>query len=141
MIKKIIAALSFFLILLNSIAVNAEDGKYVQIFDPKQAKVVKAVEVNQEIQDIVVKWITNIQGRHGKMDPITDDGYAVKVPLDPEVKVNSTWLNANVKEVYIIIPEKEPPFLGIFIKEDILIYYLFEGDIDMLSKSLDFKLK
>jgi len=141
MLKKILAALCFSLILLNSISVNAVEGKYVQIFDPKQNKVVKAVEVNPQIRNIVMNWMSNIQGIQGKIDPITDDGYAVKVPLDPEVKVNSKWLNANVHEVYILIPEKERPFLGIFINENRIIYFTFDGDIDMLSKSLDFKLK
>jgi len=141
MLKKVLAALFLTLILLNSIYVNAEERNYVEIFDPKQNRVVKVVEVSPQIQNIVENWVANIQGIVGKFDPITDDGYAVRVPLDPSVKVHSRWMNARVHEVYIIIPEKASPFLAIFVKENKLIYYIFKGDIDELSKSLDFKLK
>jgi len=141
MIKKLVTLLSFCFILLFPIYANANDFKYIEIFDPKQNKVVKVVQSNPEIQNMVTTWITNIQGIYGKNDPATDDGYALRIPLDPAVTVDCKWLNATVSEVFIIIPEKEPPFYGIFLNENKLMFYPFNGDIDMLSKSLDFKLK
>jgi hypothetical protein len=101
---------------------------------------VKVVQLNPEIQSMVTKWITNIDGIYGKLDPTTDDGYAVRVPLDPAVDVHNKCLNAVVGEVYIIIPEKELPFYMIFEDENKLTCFLFNGNIDALSKSLDFKL-
>jgi hypothetical protein len=56
---------------------NAEDFKYVEIFDPKQDKVVKVVQSNAEIHSIIGSWIKNLQGIYGKSDPLTDDGYAI----------------------------------------------------------------
>jgi len=141
MLKKLVTLLSFCFILLFPIYANAHDFKYIEIFDPKQNKVVKVVQSNPEIQNMITSWITNIQGIHGKIDPATDDGYALRIPLDPAVNVNCKYLNATVSEVYIIIPEKDPPFYGIFLNENKLMFYQFNGDIDMLSKSLDFKLK
>ncbi|WP_411682907.1 hypothetical protein [Clostridium thailandense] len=141
MIKKIPIVIFLFIILLYSTVVYAEGFKYVEIFDPKQNKVVKVVQVNEELHNVVANWIKNINGIYGKNDPLTDDGYAIKIPLDPAVKVRGKSLNALVNVVYIIIPENDPPFFMIFEDENKLCCFPFNGNIDMLSKSLDFKLK
>ncbi len=140
MIKKLIIIVSFLLMFLQSRYALAQDFKYVEIFDPKQDKVVKVVQSTPQIQNMVGKWIQNINDIYGKNDPVTDDGYAIKVPLDPAIKVNSDSLDAAVSEVYIIIPEHEPPFYIIFDNENRLSYYPFNGDINILSKALEFKL-
>lgn len=139
MIKKLLVVLSLFVILLHSTCVNAEGFKYIEIFDPKQDKVVKVVQSNPQIQDMITSWITNLEGLY-KNDPATDDGYVVRIPLDPLVKVNCKSLNALVSEVYILIPENEPPCYLIFEDENKLLSLPFNGDIDKLSKILDFKL-
>lgn len=141
MLKKLLIALVFLHILLFSIYVNAQDFKYVEIFDPKQNKVVKIVQLNEQTQNMVTSWIMNIEGIYGKNDPATDDGYVVKIPLNPAVKVHCKTLNTLVSEVYILIPESDPPFYMIFEDENKLVCYPFNGDIDMLSKNLDFDLK
>lgn len=140
MTRKLAIIFSFFFILLHSIPVKSDGFRNVEIFDPKQDKVVKAVQSNPEIQKMVTEWITNIDSI-GRNDPATDDGYAVKIPLDPAVEVHNRMLNAKVSEVYIIIPKKEPPAFLIFETESRLMSYHFNGDIDKLSKALDFKLK
>jgi hypothetical protein len=142
MIKKILIALSLIVILLTSIDVKAETFTYVEIFDPKQDKVVKVVQSNPQIQDMVTSWITNIEGIY-KNDPATDDGYVVKIPLDPIVKVNSKALKASVSEVFILIPEKDPPCYLIFEDENksVLSSFIFNGYIDRLSNILGFELK
>jgi hypothetical protein len=142
MFKKLIVALSFIVILLHPLFINAEGFTYVEIFDPKQDKVVKVVQSTPQIQEMVTSWITNIEGIY-KNDPATDDGYVVKIPLDPIVKVNSKALKASVSEVFILIPEKDPPCYLIFEDENksILSSFLFNGDIDKLSNILDFRLK
>jgi hypothetical protein len=139
--KKISIVVVLLIILFHSTVVHAEEFKYAEIFDPKQNKVVKVVQLNTEIHDMVARWIKNIEGIYGKNDPISDDGYAIKIPLDPTVKVEGKWLNALVNEVYIIIPENDPPFFMIFEDENKLCCFPFNGNIDTLSKSLDFKLK
>ncbi|MBU3161572.1 hypothetical protein KPL37_17840 [Clostridium frigoris] len=45
-----------------------------------------------------------------------------------------------VSEVYILIPENEPPCYLIFEDENKLLSLRFNGDIDKLSKILNFKL-
>lgn len=140
MTKKIVVVLSFLFIFIESLYVNAQDFKHIEIFDPKQNKVVKVVQSTPEIQNIIASWVKNIQYMYGKIDPITDDGYAIKVPFDPAVKVHCHALTATVNEVYIIIPETEPPFYIIFEDKNNVSCYVFNGDINMLSNILDFKL-
>jgi hypothetical protein len=139
MIKKLFFLLSSFLIFFYSIAPCAEDFKYVEIFDPKQDKVVKVVQINLQIQDMISCWIKNVDGLY-KNDPATDDGYVVKIPLDPVVKAECAALNTLVSEVYILIPKNDPPCYLIFENENSLLSFPFNGDINKLSKILDFKL-
>lgn len=141
MFKKLLIALSFIGILLHSVFVNAQDFTYVEIFDPKQDKVVKVVQSSPQIQEMITSWINNIEGIY-KNDPATDDGYVVKIPLDPIVKVNSKALKASVSEVFILIPEKDPPCYLIFedVNKSVLSSFIFNGDIDKLSDILNFKL-
>ena len=130
-----------FIILISSTVINAEEFQYAEIFDPRQNKVVKEVQMNSEIQNIVVCSIKDVNRLYGKSNPITDDGYAIRIPLDPAVTVNGKWLTIVASEVYIIIPEKDPPFFLIFEDIDKLSCFPFNGDIDALSKALNFKLK
>ena len=141
MIKKIPVAIILLILIMCSTVVHAEGFKYVEIFDPKQAKVVKVVQSNSEINNMVSTWIKDIDGMYGKNDPVTEDGYAIKIPLNPSVKVQGKWLNTLVNEVYIIIPENDPPFFMIFENKDKLSCFPFKGDINTLSKILDFNLK
>lgn len=62
----------------------------------------------------------------------------VKIPINSSVKVNNNWLNAEVDNLYIIVPENTPPFLMIFEKEDKLSCFISKGDMDLLSKAMDF---
>lgn len=141
MIKKAPIVIFLFIMTLYSTVIYADKFKYIEIFDPKQDKVIKVVQSNTEINNMVTNSIKNINGIYGKNDPLTDDGYAVKIPLEPAVKVRGKYLNALVNEVYIIIPENDTPFFMIFEDENRLCCFPFTGDIDMLSKSLDFKLR
>ena len=141
MVKKTLTVIILLIMLMHSTAIRAEEFKYAEIFDPKQEKVVKVVQLNTEIHNMIASWIKNVEGLYGKNDPITDDGYAIRIPLDPAVKVQGEWLSAIVNEVYIVIPENEPPFFMIFETENKLSCFLFNGDIDRLSKVLNFKLK
>ena len=139
--KKILAIIFLFIILLNSAVVFAEGFKYVEIFDPKQDKVVKVVQLNDEIHNMVVSLIEDLDSIYGKSNPLTDDGYAIRVPIYPAVKIQGKCLNALVDNVYIIIPENDVPFFMIFEDENKLLCYPFKGNINTLSKILNFQLK
>lgn len=141
MSKKVLTTMFLFIMILNPKIIFAERPINIEIFDPKQDKVVKVVQMNKVINNMVISWVNGINGINGKNDPVKDDGYAIKFPLDHPVRVQNKWLNAIVKEVYLIIPEKDPPFLMVFENENRLICFPFTGNITELSKVLDFKLK
>ncbi|MCJ7690085.1 MAG: hypothetical protein MUO60_12285 [Clostridiaceae bacterium] len=141
MAKKISLIMLLFIILMSSTVIHAEEFQYAEIFDPVQNKVVKKVQMNSEIQNIVVCSIKDVNGLYDKSNPITDDGYAIRIPLDPAVKVHGKWLNTVASEVYILIPKNDPPFFLIFEDIDKLSCFPFNGDIDALSKALNFNLK
>lgn len=139
MTRKFIVLLLICVIFPYVLCVDAQNS-YAEIFDPKQNKVVKAVQMNPEIHAMVSGWIANIDGIYSRLNPVTDDGYAVKIPLEPAVDVHSKWISAAVSEVYIIIPEADPPFYLIFDDGKKATCYPFNGDVNMLSKALGFKL-
>lgn len=140
MIKKTSILVFLLIMLFNSTTIRAEEFKYAEIFDPKQNKVVKVVQLNAEIHNMVTSWLNDIDGIYGKFDPISDDGYAIRIPLDPAVRVQNKWVNTLVNEIYIIIPEKNPPFFIIFEDENKLLCFPFNGDISRLSNCLNFNL-
>ena len=141
MSKKILVVMFLFTILLHATVASAIGFNYVQIFDPKQDKVVKVVQVNDEIYNMVVRSIRNVDVLYVKINPLTDDGYAVRVPMNPAVRVQGKCLNALIDNVFIIIPQHNIPFFMIYEDHKKLFCFPFKGDVDALSKILDFKLK
>jgi len=141
MTKKVPVIIFLFIMIMHTIVISAEGFKYAEIFDPKQDKVVKVVQINTDIHNKVASWIKNVDNIYGKNDPLTDDGYAIRIPLYPAVKLSGKFLKTLVHEVYIIIPKSEPPFFMIVENEARILCFPFNGDIDELSKVLDFKLK
>ncbi|MBU3154225.1 hypothetical protein [Clostridium estertheticum] len=141
MSKKVLIVMSLFIMLLHSTVASSIGFKYVQIFDPKQDKVVKVVQLNDEIHNMVVSSIKDVDSLYPKSKPLTDDGYAIRVPIYPAVKVHGKCLNALVDNVFIIIPQHDAPFFMIFEDDNKLLCFPFKGNVNALSKILDFKLK
>ncbi|MGN9165708.1 hypothetical protein ACTNDY_10590 [Tissierellaceae bacterium HCP3S3_D8] len=141
MIKKFLTISILFIVLLNLQVIRAEEYQYIEIFDPKQDKVIKVIKTDKEINNMVADWIDQIDGIYTKINPIEDDGYAIRFPLDPAIQVENKWLNTIVEELYLIVPEKNPPFFIIFETENKPVCFLFTGDISKLSDVLEFNLK
>jgi hypothetical protein len=141
MTKKVLAMLILLIIFLPSIPISAKGSPCAEIFDPKQNMVVKSVQVDSEIYDMVKSWVKSIDNFCGKISPVAVEGYKVRIPLVPPIKVNKQSLNAEVSEVYIIVPQDKPPFFMIFEDKNKPSYFKFYGNIDSLSKALDFKLR
>ncbi len=64
---------------------HAEVYQQIEIINPVQEKVVKVVEWNKDINNMVVGWINGIDGSYSVNDPIKDDGYAMKFPINPSI--------------------------------------------------------
>jgi hypothetical protein len=136
---KRIAVVLLILIFFSKCA-YAADFKYIEVFDPKQNKVIKVIQLNDEFQKLATGYLQGIYSIYGKLEPFPDNGYAVKIPLDPAVKVNKgILLNSLVNEIYVIIPEDGPLFMAVFENENKLMCFCFEGDKNLLMKKLDIK--
>lgn len=131
----------FFIIILHSQFIDAKRENNIEIFDPAQNKVIKKIQMDKKVENMVVDWINNIEDICLELNPITDDGYAIRFPLKSSIVVQNKWLNTNVREVYLLIPETRSPFLIIFGEENSPLCFSFIGDIDKLSKILDFELQ
>lgn len=127
--------------LLCSGPVYTEGHKKIEIFDPGQNKVVKRVEMTGEIRDMVINWINNIKDIYPNTNPIKDDGYAIRFPLEPAIEVKNKWIDVKAREIYLLVPDKDPPFFMIFENENSFMCFPFNDSLGVLSSLLDFRLK
>jgi|SRR5690625_2959513 len=139
MIKKYLVVLILFSLLLSSAAFTAAGGR-VEIFDPKINMVVKKITMNTEVRKMVESWLKNIKEIHPLLSPIKDDGYAVRFTFLPQIYLENDLIKLSSNEVYLIIPEKDPPFFLIFNEENQPLCFKFPGNLDLLSKALSFTL-
>lgn len=138
MYKKVFVFL--IIMFLSSINVRAEANRNIEIFDIKQEKVVKVLQSKRKIQKLAASYIQGISGVYGKFNPIPDKGHAIRIPLEPSIKIHQPLLSAVVDEIIIMFPEDEKPFLLLFENENKLMCFTFEGDTNSLLKYLDYKL-
>ena len=124
-----------------SAPVVAKGSPCAEIMDPMQKTVVKSVQMNSEIYDMLKSWLTNMDNYCSKLNPAEVEGYKVRIPLDPPVKVNKQSLKGDISQVYIIVPQTKSPFFLIYDNKNMPSYLKFNGNIDSLSKALDFKLR
>jgi hypothetical protein len=140
MIKKAIILL--IIILLAPINTHAEEYRNVEIFNISEGRVVSVVKSNPIIQKEVTEYLLGIVGVYAKSDPIPTKGYAIKIPLDPSIKIENKWLNSVVDEAIIMFPDEDGPehFLMIFENENKLVCFTFKGNTKLLLKDLNFEI-
>lgn len=134
MFKRLI--ISLIVVLFLPINVHAEVHNNIEIFNINQGKVERVIQANPKIQEMVTDYLHGIKGLYSKFNPIPDRGYAVKIPLNPSIKVEGRWLNALVDEVIIMFPENEESFLMVFENGGRLLCFEFKGDRNILLKEL-----
>lgn len=134
MFKRLI--ISLVVILSLSTNVHAEVHKNIEIFNINQGKVEKIIQSNPKIQEVIVSYLYGINGLYSKFNPIPDSGYAVKIPLEPPVKIEGKWLNSSVDEVIVMFPENEQSFLMVFEDGGRLLCFEFKGNRNKLLKEL-----
>lgn len=122
-----------------AVPAEAKQTEYVEIFNIKQRKVIEEIKLTPEIKSMVTDWLVQAEEAYAKVNPIPENGYVVRVPLNPDAALQNKWLYANIEEVYIVIPEKEPPFF-VLVGNDGLACYLLHGEIHRLSEALGFNL-
>lgn len=139
MMKRIL--LLFLIIIFTATSVFAKGLESIEIFDINQGKVVKTAESSPAVQKEVKSYLEGITGIYGKINPIPDKGYMIKIPLEPSMRFESQWLNSLVEEVIILFPEGQSPYLLVFDNENKALFFTFEGKTDKLLKKLHYKHK
>lgn len=137
MMKRILPI--FLIIIFAATSVFAKGLENIEIFDINQGKVVKTAESSPAIQKEVKSYLEGITGIYGKINPIPDKGYMIKIPLEPSMRFKSQWLNSLVEEVIILFPEDQSPYLLVFDNENRALFFTFEGRTDKLLKNLHYK--
>lgn len=111
----------------------------IEIFDIGKEQVIKKVSSNDAIQKEVKSYLKGITGMYVKIRPIPEKGYMVKIPLEPPIKVENSWLNSLVDQMILVLPEHEVPYLLVFDNENRAVFYTFKGTVKGLLKQLDFQ--
>ncbi|ALC90772.1 hypothetical protein AM500_13975 [Bacillus sp. FJAT-18017] len=138
MIKKIVACLLILGLLTNNF-VFAETNAGIEIFDITQEKVIKTAPVTPDIQQEAAMYLKGITGLYPKINPIPKQGFMIRIPLDPKIKVENQWFNNTVDEVIVIFPVNEDPFLLLFDGQNKALFFNFKGDTGQLMNKLNFK--
>ena len=124
MIKKVL--ISFCIFILYTTNVMAQTNHQIKIIDIKKGKVIKNVQKTPDLQQEVEKFLEGISGVYVKLNPYPNNGFVIKIPLEPNVTVKNQWFNDLVDEVMII-----------FLFKKIHIYWFLTMRTDHIS--LNFK--
>ncbi len=140
MIRKVLHSSIPIFFLFNLLIVPAQSNTNIELFDIGKNKITKTFPTNPNIQLEVEKVIEEIDNIVKKLNPIPDNGYMIKIPLEPSVRLENEWIYALIDEVILIIPKAEKPYLLIFDDENNLHFLTFETEIDTLLDALEFHL-
>jgi hypothetical protein len=117
---------------------NAQARKNIEIFDVSKGKVVKTLESTSVIQQETKKYLEGITGLYIRVKALPENGFIVRVPLEPPVKIKNKWIDATLDEVFIIFPLDKAPYLLILDKAARPYFYTFTGDTSELLKNLGY---
>lgn len=139
MVRKLIFLLLTF-VCVCSTSIHAE-SKQVELFDIQLDKVTKTIPVNPSFQNHAKDYLNNIDNIYTKINPIPKEGYMIKIPLEPPIRVNNQWINSYVDEVIVVLPKDEDPYLMTFDDENNIHILTFKGDTEFLLKTFNINLK
>ncbi|MFT4414577.1 hypothetical protein ACLM5H_12030 [Fredinandcohnia humi] len=137
LIKKVIVYICIFqLISSNGFALT---NQQIQIFDINKGKVIKNVQTNTDIQREVENFLEGITGVYVKYNPIPNNGFMIRIPLEPNIMVRTRWFDDLLDEVTIIFTDQENPYLMVFDDENKPYFLTFEGNTVKFLALLNFK--
>ncbi len=122
---------------IRSIIAEYDVGNDIEIYDTRLDKVVKSVQAKPEIRNLIIEWINQTDAIYVKANPFPDEGYIVKVPLEPPVAVESEWICGSIGEIYIVLSKQDLPFYVVFDESEHISCYNINGNINILLKMLD----
>lgn len=116
---------------------NATSSKYIEILDIDNNKITEKIPINRVAQLESEKFIQTINNVVKKFKPIPDNGYMIKIPLEPSVHLENEWVNTLINEVIVIIPKGEEPYLLLFDDENNTYFFSFKASIEKLLNNFD----
>lgn len=136
MIRKIMMCLvTTLMFFISNDVVSGAEEHMVEVFDVNNNEEIISILSNEVIQNDVRVILEGIDGVVQKLNPIPDNGFIVKIPLEPNMMLENEWINDLVNEVIIFYSEKEYPYLLIFNDENNPYFFTFKGDaVDLLLK-------
>lgn len=139
--KKIYFLLIMIIFLFPSAAAYADTPLEVEIFHINKGKVVAKKAMTPKIHKETEAILQGITDLYRQFDPFPDQGYMVRIPLDPAIPIKNEWAEELVSEVILIFPEYENPHLMIFNDENMPLFFHFQASVDGIIKELNLKLK
>ncbi|MFX3624676.1 MAG: hypothetical protein ACE3JP_11655 [Ectobacillus sp.] len=130
----------FVLLLLIAANVAAQE-KNVEIFDINRGTVVMITPVDWEVQKEVEGYLAGITSLYKGVRPIPEQGFMIKVPLEPSVKIENEWLHDLVSQAVLIFPKGERPYVMVFDDENKMYFFYFKGSTRELLNHLNFHLE
>ncbi len=123
-----IAVLAF--LIFNPLTAHAksEAERDIEVFDALQGRVVAETEPSTSLQKDAAYFLQHMTDVYRKVSPIPNEGYLVRVPLEPPVEVNNEWISGLFDEVIIIYSTDEAPFLLVFDEDNRARFFNFKGD-------------
>jgi hypothetical protein len=125
--------------ILSATSPEPENSGEVQIFDIGKGRIVKKMKTSPAIQNEAEKMVSSITGVYTRIKPFPDNGYIVRLPLNPALLVQNGYISASVDKIYVIFTQKEPPILLILDNNEKPFVYNFSRSTEELIKHLDFK--
>lgn len=123
---------------LTSSDTETQVTKCVEIFDINIGKVVKRVKSNRVIQSMSENYIREITGMYTKVKAIPDNGYIIRIPLEPAVNVKNRWIDHKVEELFVIFTEQVHPYLLVLDDDQRPFFYTFNGNTGDLLRELEY---
>ncbi|WP_409271837.1 hypothetical protein V1499_19595 [Neobacillus sp. SCS-31] len=136
MIKKIVV----FILITGFLSIHtaAQTNRQIELFDIAKGKVVMTAQPNPKVHEEVGKFLAGITGAYPKLNPVPREGFIIRVPLEPSVKVKTQLFTGPVDEVIIIFPAYENPHLMFFDDKGRALAFNFKGDTAKLLELLNF---
>ncbi|WP_028403200.1 hypothetical protein [Ectobacillus panaciterrae] len=137
--KKTIFLLLLFLSLTSG--AMAQTSSNVEIFDVNKGRIMKKIPANEGIQKEASSYLKEITAVYNKLSPLPNEGYMIKIPLEPAFRMQNQWLYSVVDEVIVIYNGHEKPYLMVLDDENSPYFFTFNKDTNTLLKQLKFQPK
>lgn len=118
-----------------------DENKNIEIFDINKGQVIASLSANHLVYSEAIEYLKNITGMYPKVNAIPNNGYIIRIPLEPSVFVKNQWIDETLNEIYVIFPSKDDsPYLLILDDKDRPLFFTFNADTNALLENIDLEL-